>query len=117
MMEQTRSVREVLDHHLEASIAGDPEQVLADYAETAVMITRHGVYRGRQQITACFTSLGEILPNPRYTFTTQIMEGDVVFLEWTADSDKYTVSDGADTFVICDGYIQAQTIHYTPVAK
>lgn len=39
---------------------------------------------------------------------------DVGFLEWTARAaDGSRVEDGADSFVIRDGRIRAQTIHYT----
>ena len=35
------------------------------------------------------------------------------FLEGTADSGHTRVRDGADSFVIEDGWLVAQTIHYT----
>jgi hypothetical protein len=46
-----------------------------------------------------------------------IVERDVGFLKWSAESDTYLVTDGADSYVIQDGYIRAQTIHYTLVPK
>jgi hypothetical protein len=35
------------------------------------------------------------------------------FLEWTVDSGPFRVCDGADSYLIEDGKIKAQTIHYT----
>lgn len=39
--------------------------------------------------------------------------GRFAFLEWTATETGAKVEDGADSFVIEDGKIVAQTIHYT----
>ncbi len=76
-----------------------------------------GVHRGLDGIRACYRQLKRDLPNARYTYKVVIVEQDIGFLEWSADSDTYTVSDGADSYVIRDGYIRAQTIHYTLVPK
>jgi len=37
----------------------------------------------------------------------------VLFIEWTADSEKTKVDDGIDTFVFRDGLIRVQTVRYT----
>ena len=42
-----------------------------------------------------------------------VAHGEVGYLEWTADGPTARVRDGADSFVIRDGRIVAQTIHYT----
>jgi len=40
--------------------------------------------------------------------------GEIALLEWTASTPSGArVQDGADSFVIRGGRIQAQTIHYT----
>jgi hypothetical protein len=41
----------------------------------------------------------------------------VAFLAWTAEVEHARVRDGADSFIIKDGWIVAQTIHYTVEAK
>jgi hypothetical protein len=48
---------------------------------------------------------------------TQIFEGDVLFIEWNAESEKTRVQDGIDTFVFRDGRIRVQTIRYTLLQK
>jgi hypothetical protein len=53
------------------------------------------------------------VPNAAWDLKTQIYEGDVLFLEWTADAAATRVEDGIDTFVFRDGLIQVQTIRYT----
>ncbi len=42
---------------------------------------------------------------------------NLLFVEWTGDSARASVSDGVDTFIFKDGLIQAQTVHYTLVPK
>ena len=44
---------------------------------------------------------------------TQIFEDDLLFIEWSADSERTRVDDGIDTFVFRDGLIQGQTVRYT----
>ena len=44
---------------------------------------------------------------------TQIFEGDVLFIEWSAQAEKTRVEDGIDTFVFRDGLIRVQTVRYT----
>jgi hypothetical protein len=56
-------------------------------------------------------------PVPGYAYKVVIIEQDVGLLEWSADSDTHTVTDGVDSYVIQDGYIRPQTIHYTPMPK
>jgi len=41
----------------------------------------------------------------------------LLFLEWTADSTRASVSDGVDTFIFKDGLIQYQTVRCTIVPK
>ena len=52
-------------------------------------------------------------PGAPYVYTNRLVEGRVAFLEWTAQAEHARVSDGADSFLIEDGWIVAQTIHYT----
>ena len=39
----------------------------------------------------------------------------MAFLEWTVEAGPFRVPDGADSYLIEHGRIQAQTIHYTVV--
>jgi len=76
-----------------------------------------GVRRGLQEIRDCYQQLNQDLPNAHYTYKVVIVEQHVGFLEWSAESDTHIVTDGVDSYVIQDGYIRAQTIHYTLVPK
>jgi hypothetical protein len=54
------------------------------------------------------------LPNPRFDVRTRILEGDVLFLEWSAISAASCADDGVETILVRDGEIVLQTVHYTP---
>jgi uncharacterized protein (TIGR02246 family) len=108
-----RTPQEVFQHHAEALIAGDLEGIVADYSEDAVFITPDGVLHGKDGIRQAFTQLLSDLPSAEWDVPTQIFEGDVLLIEWKAESDKTMADDGIDTFVFRDGMIRVQTVRYT----
>jgi hypothetical protein len=44
---------------------------------------------------------------------TQIFEGNVLFIEWSAVSKATRAMNGVDTFVFGDDGIRVQTVRYT----
>ena len=108
-----RSPQEVFAHHAQALGAGDLDEIVADYADDAVFIMPAGVLRGKEGIRTAFTQLLADVPNATWDLPTQIYDGDVLFLEWTADAGATRVDDGIDTFVFRDGQITVQTVRYT----
>lgn len=108
-----RTTQEVFAHHVQALGAGDLDEIVADYAEDAVLISPAGVARGPGGIRTAFTQLLSDVPDADWTLKTQIYEGDVLFLEWAADAGATFADDGIDTFVFRDGLIRVQTVRYT----
>jgi uncharacterized protein (TIGR02246 family) len=108
-----RTPEEVFAHHAEVLIAGDLDGIVADYTDDAVFITPGGVQRGKDGIRAAFTQLLADVPNAEWQVPTQIYEGDVLFIEWSADAEKTKVEDGIDTFIFRDGMIRLQTVRYS----
>jgi ketosteroid isomerase-like protein len=109
----SRSPQEVFQHHAEVLIGGDLEGIVSDYADDAVFISPTGVLRGKDGIRDAFTKLLADVPNAEWNVPTQVFEGDVLFIEWSAHADKTFVEDGIDTFVFRDGEIAVQTVRYT----
>ena len=109
-----RSARDVLDDHLALAAAGDWRTDLErNVADDVVVLTGFGVFTGRDQVRVLAELLDAQVPGASFEYTTVVVHGDVGFLEWTADSPTARVRDGADSFVIRDGRIVVQTIHYT----
>jgi hypothetical protein len=113
----TRTPQELFAHHGKALAAGDLDEIVADYTDDSVVITTAGASRGKEGARKAFVKLLDDLPNAAWDLKTQIFDGDVLFLEWAADSAINRVDDGVDTFVFRDGMICAQTIRYTPQPK
>jgi hypothetical protein len=113
----TRTPQEVFAHHGQALAAGDLDAIVADYADDSVVITSAGVARGKDEIRQVFVKLLDDLPEAAWDLKTLIFDGDVLLLEWAADSSVNSADDGVDTFVFRDGMIWAQTVRYTPRAK
>jgi ketosteroid isomerase-like protein len=109
----TRTPEEIFQHHVEALGAGDLDEIVADYADDAVLITPAGTLRGSDSIRAAFTQLLADIPDAAWTLKTTIYEGDVLFLEWAADAGATFVEDGIDTFIFSGGLIRLQTVRYT----
>jgi ketosteroid isomerase-like protein len=112
-----RTPQEVFQHHAEALIKGDLEGIVSDYSDDAVFITPAGVLRGKDGIRQAFTKLLEDLPNAEWAVPTQIFEGNILFIEWNAVSERTRADDGIDTFVFRDGEITVQTVRYTLQSK
>jgi ketosteroid isomerase-like protein len=113
----TRTPQEVFAHHGQALGAGDLDEIIADYTDDSVVITRAGAARGKDAIRRTFVQLLDDLPSAVWDLKNQILDGDVLYLEWAADSAVNRVDDGVDTFVFRDGMIWAQTVRYTVTPK
>ncbi|HLG11465.1 MAG TPA: nuclear transport factor 2 family protein [Dehalococcoidia bacterium] len=112
-----RTPEEVFAHHAQVLGAGDLEGIVSDYTDDAVFITPAGVLRGKDGIRQAFTKLLSDVPSAAWELPTQIYEGDILLLEWRAESARTRVEDGIDTFVFRDGLIHVQTVRYTLLQK
>ena len=82
------------------------------------MLNGDGVFRGHEGVRQLKQRLDRDLPGARYRYQACVVDGEVAFLEWSAEAaDGGGVCDGADSFVIRQGRIVAQTIHYTVRAR
>lgn len=59
------------------------------------------------------TALRKRARDAEYEYVNTLVDGAWTFLEWRAISLTVEINDGADGFVIEDGLIRCQTIHYT----
>ena len=108
-----RTPQEIFQHHAGALMAGDVDEIVADYTEDAVFITPRGVLHGKDGVREGFTTLLADVPSADWDVPTQIFEGNVLFIEWEAVSAKARVRDGVDTFVFSEDGIRVQTVRYT----
>jgi len=111
-----RTPEEIFAHHAQALGAEDLEATALDYAEDAVLITQDGVMRGKTAIRDFFAAVFQALPKAQWGVKTTYVD-NILFLQWTGDSARGSVSDGVDTFIFKDGLIQTQTVRCTIVPK
>jgi hypothetical protein len=110
---QYRSTREVFEDHLDKRRKGLVEEDLAtNYADDVVLLTVNSNGVGHEAIRHSASRLDHQMPKPRFEFLARQVRGPFALLIWSGKSDRDGAIDGADTFVIEDGLIRLQTIHY-----
>lgn len=107
-----RTPEEIFTHHAQALGAEDLDATVLDYADNAALITPDRVLHGKGAIRQFFAGVFQALPQARWGVRTSYAD-NILFLLWTADSARASVSDGIDTFVFKDGLIQDQTVFCT----
>jgi hypothetical protein len=109
-----RSAAEVFEDHLRLASENDFERDLErNVAHDVTVLTGRGVFRGHVGVRELARQLMDEIPNGEWRYGPTFVEGRVAFLEWTVETGPFRVPDGADSFLIEHGKIQAQTIHYT----
>ena len=120
-----RTAQEVLDDHLKlAEHFGEDwrhiveEDIRRNVSENIVILINRGTFRGHEGVRELARMLGEELPEHRaFEYTYIAVEGRMAFLEWAYEDASVRVRDGADSYLIEEGKIVAQTIHYTVEQK
>jgi ketosteroid isomerase-like protein len=105
------SAAEVFEARLAALNAGNLELAFCYYAEDAVVVMPGSVVQGREAIKAAFVQFGSLFGGVLPTPSSVTVGGDVVLATFSLAMPGVSIPDGADTFVIRDGLIQAQTVH------
>ena len=108
-----RTPQEIFEHHATVLVAGDLEGIVSDYADDALIITPDGVLRGKDGVREAFTTLLGEVPDADWDVPIQVFEDDILFIQWSAVSEKARIRDGVDTFVFRDGLIRVQTVFRT----
>jgi ketosteroid isomerase-like protein len=110
---------EVLDHHLAAFVAADVDEVMVDYADEAVFCTPDGTVKGAAAIREAFRRVfADVFPRvgSKLELRQRLVEGDVAYVVWSAETPTARVPIGTDTFVIRSGRIVVHTFaaHFVP---
>lgn len=107
-----RSTREVVDDHLARRQNGDVDGDIAqNYATDVVLMSAEGISHGHAGIRNCNKVLRTHVPEADYDYLNVLVHEDIGFLQWHATAHE-RVFYGCDTFVVEDGRIVAQTIHF-----
>ena len=106
-----QTTQQVVDHHLEAFIGNDLEEVMADYIEESILVTPDRTYRGLAEIRENFINAYAALPTDStlVTVSKNMAVKDVGYIIWNADAPKFEFEHCSDSFIIHDGKIIRQT--------
>jgi len=104
------STSSVLAHHQKCFAARDLDGLMADYSADAVFFSAEGALRGPQQIRNVFEKLFSEFAKPGASLTSKLrlIEGDYVYLIWTAETPDNSYELASDTFLIQNGRIRMQ---------
>ena len=112
-----RSTEQVFENHKNAILNGDFPKLMADYDDDSVLMTTDGTFVGKEAIQGFFQNIFAAHPNVRVYFRKQVVEDDMLLLEWSAESDVATLDPGVDTFLIRDDKIRRQTMWFMATPK
>jgi ketosteroid isomerase-like protein len=103
----------VLDHHLDAFMDQNMDEMMADYTDDSVVVTNtSGTFHGRDEIRTLFEGLfaefgqGDV----EFQLDEQVVEGDIAYIVWHAETPDNSYEFATDTFHVHDGVIATQTL-------
>lgn len=102
---------DVVEHHLLAAGEGDVSEILKDYTDESVMISNMGTFRGLEEIESAITGFMEEFSQADAEIVQDelIVEGDIGYFVWHAETPDNVYEFGTDTYVVRDGVIESQT--------
>jgi len=113
-----RTPTEVIHDHLTRRLAGDVAgDIKNNFDREILILSSFGSFAGHDGVKESAGILAEKVGDAAFTYNRTLVNGDFAFLEWSARTKTVTVCDGADSFVVRDGKIVVQTIHYTAVTR
>ena len=114
-----RSAAQVMAAHRAAIAAQDWEAVGCDYAQDAVVVHDQGVTVGRDAIVNDLRMISGLFAGINPTVHQEVIapilnDKDMVRLLWSISTQCMDIEDGADTYIVGNGKIHAQTAHGFP---
>ena len=106
----TTTIEAVMQHHGQALMSGNLDELIKDYTKDSVMFTPTETFKGPERIKAGFAAVMKMLPPEavaNFKVTRQEIQGEYVYLLWTA---LPTIPFAGDTFHIHNGKIVMQSV-------
>jgi hypothetical protein len=114
MDRNSRSTREVVESHLEHRRRGDLEGDLRqNYATDVVVLSAEGIHRGHDALRLTASVLKSYLEHSDFDYDQVLVTDEYGLLNWSAQDGGTEIHDGADSYVVRDGLIVMQSIHYS----
>ncbi len=111
--EAGRTTAEVIEDHLRRRMDNDIDgDIRHNYADEVAVLTSDGARFGADGVRELHKRLRRTVPH-RYEIVSLLTHGRFGFIAWRAREPGKSVEDGADSFVVEDGRIVFQSIHYS----
>ncbi len=108
-----RTTEEVFEDHLRLRLAGNlDEDLRRNYSEDVILLTVNSNARGHDALRMSARRLSRQLPDAQFKIAAKQVAGPYALLIWSARSSRFDAVEGADSFVIENGKIVFQSIHY-----
>ena len=103
--------REAIVRHLSSLQDNDLDALMSGYANDSVLITRFDTFSGHTEIKEFFTHLMKHFPKQKSRFELDrlVVNHNLVYIVWHANTPSLEVSLGSDTYILKDGKIHRQT--------
>jgi hypothetical protein len=108
---------QIVAHHMSAAASGDVDGMIADYADTAVVMTPGGETRGTEALRKMFAGIFGGPPGSRAPLEVrrQFFTKEIGYIVWVQNEGKPEELRGSDTFLVRKGKIVAQTVMLVPM--
>ena len=108
---KTDTIEKTLNHHLQAFVENDIEEMMKDYTEQSEVWTSEGAIVGLEAISSFFSYVFTLLPQEsiQLDIKQNIVKEDRAYIVWSADSSVISIPTGTDSFEIRDGKILWQS--------
>ncbi len=114
----TEETRAVIEARLAAFGAQDIDKILADFTDESVMMVPGAKFVGPEQMRPLIEGFLEEFSMEGTTFNLIELQvdGEMAYINWTAETPKAVYALGTDTFIVRDGKVVMQTVsmHMTP---
>lgn len=109
-----RTTEQVLRDHLDRRCRGDLDgDIATNYSDDLVVLSKDGVFRGKDGIRQTARILQRYLPDANFHYDEVQVADEFGMLSWSGKaSDGTRTCYGADSYVVRDGLIVAQTIQF-----
>ncbi|MCF6744668.1 nuclear transport factor 2 family protein [Blastococcus sp. KM273128] len=110
---RSRTIREVMTSHLHHRRTGDLEADLAEnYHPEVVVLSAREVFRGHDGVRSSAHRLWRAAAEGTYSYGYVLADDRMAMLEWSGRNEQFDIRCGVDSYLVEDGWITAQTIHY-----
>lgn len=111
-MDTINGTQTVFQHHVQAFIENNIEELMKDYSEESEVWTPQGKLTGKDAIRSFYTEVFKLCParKSQLEIKQMITNDEKVYIVWSADSALANIPTGTDTFEIKEDKIVFQTL-------